>query len=64
MEIQAIWEKGVFRPIAPLKLNRRIVTIKVCEENNATLTTSRRTRHASRRPWPLSRCFRKVPSAS
>jgi hypothetical protein len=32
MEIQAIWENGVLRPIAPLKLIHSLVTIQVPDE--------------------------------
>lgn len=36
MNIQAIWENGVFRPTAPLALRHRLVTLQVPDEEIAS----------------------------
>ncbi len=32
MQVQAIWENGVFRPTAPLTLKHRVVTIQIHDD--------------------------------
>lgn len=37
MEIQTVWQDGVFKPMQPLSLKRRLVTIKVPDEEIADI---------------------------
>ena len=40
MNIQAIWEDGVFRPAQPLALKRRLVTLTVSDDDLVALSAS------------------------
>lgn len=37
MEIQTVWQDGVFKPVQPLRLKRTLVTIKVPDEEIADI---------------------------
>lgn len=37
MEIQTVWQDGVFKPMQPLRLKRMLVTIKVPDEEIADI---------------------------
>ena len=37
MEIQTVWQDGVFKPMQPLRLKRMLVTIKVLDEEIADI---------------------------
>ncbi len=41
MEIQALWQDGVFKPVKPLHLKRMLVTIKVPDEEIADIGPAR-----------------------
>lgn len=47
MEIQTVWQNGVFKPLRPLRLKRMLVTIEVPDEEIADIDPAKEKEYTS-----------------